>query len=189
MMVYLSVLVKNNRIELVQLHGELETAIRYLIELSYHAIDTSSWDARIFTGKGYEVFEYPLFEAEKAIDQGLSAEQFAQSVLALTDTERLELLAKNNEIITLGHKQENLNQFSNKDLRKRYEILSSTFDELFTEETDPRADVERYQHMMRKLRAALEDSVSLIDDASLTSEELTFTLRHNLGLLLTDLNE
>lgn len=187
MMVYLSVLVKNNRIEFVQVHGELENAISYLIEQTYEKIDTKDWDARIFTARGYEVFEYPNFEAEKAQDIGISAEQFAQSILAVTDIERLELLAKNREIVTLN-KEGNIDQLSNNELKKRYQILSATFDEMFPED-DLNISLERCQFKLQNIKQALEDSLSILDDTSLTSEELIFTLRHNLGLLLTDLNE
>lgn len=187
-MVYLSVLVKNNRIVFVQLHGELENAISYLIEQTYDKIDTENWDARVFTAKGYEVFEYPHFEAEKAQELGISAENFAQSVLSITDIERLELLAKNREIVTMG-KKESLDQLSNKELKKRYQILSSTFNELFPEDADSSIALERYQFKLNNVKEALADSLSVLDDTSLTAEELIFTLRHNLGLLLTDLNE
>lgn len=184
---YLSIMVQNNRIENAQLHGELENAIRTLIEQSYHAIEADGWDARVFTELGVPIFEYPLFEAEKALDQGLTAKAFAESVLAVTDTERLELLALNSKMVSLGDETYDLDQFSNQELRRRYDLLNSTFDNAFSKENDTDTQLERCEHKLSKVQAASEDALSVLEDTSLTSEELSYTLGHNLGLLLQDL--
>lgn len=172
----------------IKTHSILEEAVTQLVLTVYNNPAPDIQDAGIYTLNGVKVYSYPYDLAQEFKDREETAEALLAILLADPKSfERLDLLAKLSDYKTIG--PDNNNALTIDELRSKYTLFSSLFNEgslekeaLYTQEK-----LAKVSFQMNHVKHSLEDAINVIDDPTLEHHEVKFTLKHNLSLLLKDL--